>query len=121
MFWPSAMSRGFGGFCRFLILVGSGLSTLETSDNFFIVTCDPPHLSEFRLKLPQSFQAIGPVKAPLLASRVLFSHTGPNYLSKVQWAYLGITASVPSQKLQVQIWRYRPSSALALLDMLISR
>jgi hypothetical protein len=32
--------------------------------------------------------------APLLASRVFFSHTDPNDLSKVQWTYLGIAAFV---------------------------
>lgn len=32
--------------------------------------------------------------APLLASRVFFSHTDPHDLSKVQWTYLGIAAFV---------------------------
>lgn len=94
MFWPSAVYRSFGGFCGSLFIVGSGLSTLETSANPFIATCGPPRLSEFRLELSQSFQAIGSVMAPLLASRVFFSHTDPNDLSKVQWTYLGIAAFV---------------------------
>jgi len=94
MFWPSAVYRSFGGFCGSLFIVGSGLSTLEVSANPFIATCGPPRLSEFRLELSQSFQAIGSVMAPLLASRVFFSHTEPNDLSKVQWTYLGIAAFV---------------------------
>ncbi|CZR52795.1 probable L-fucose permease [Phialocephala subalpina] len=94
MFWPSAVYRSFGGFCGSLFIVGSGLSTLETSANPFIATCGPPRLSEFRLELSQSFQAVGSVMAPLLASRVFFSHTDPNDLSKVQWTYLGIAAFV---------------------------
>lgn len=94
MFWPSAVYRSFAGFCGSLFIVGSGLSTLETSANAFIATCSPPRLSEFRLELSQSFQAIGSVMAPLLASRVFFSHTDPNDLSKVQWTYLGIAAFV---------------------------
>ncbi|KAK3936285.1 putative L-fucose-proton symporter [Diplogelasinospora grovesii] len=94
MFWPSAVYRSFGGFCGSLFIVGSGLSTLETSANPFIATCGPPRLSEFRLELSQSFQAIGSVMAPLLASRVFFSHTEPEDLSKVQWTYLGIAAFV---------------------------
>ncbi|KAH8687196.1 putative L-fucose-proton symporter [Tricladium varicosporioides] len=94
MFWPSAVYRSFGGFCGSLFIVGSGLSTLETSANPFIATCGPPRLSEFRLELSQSFQAIGSVMAPLLAARVFFSHTDPNDLSKVQWTYLGIAAFV---------------------------
>ncbi|KAF6817011.1 glucose galactose transporter [Colletotrichum sojae] len=94
MFWPSAVYRSFPGFCGSLFIVGSGLSTLETSANPFIATCGPPRLSEFRLELSQSFQAIGSVIAPLLAARVFFSHTEPNDLSKVQWTYLGIAAFV---------------------------
>ncbi|KAI3539258.1 glucose/galactose transporter [Colletotrichum abscissum] len=94
MFWPSAVYRSFPGFCGSLFIVGSGLSTLETSANPFIATCGPPRLSEFRLELSQSFQAVGSVIAPLLAARVFFSHTEPNDLSKVQWTYLGIAAFV---------------------------
>ncbi|KAH8593994.1 putative L-fucose-proton symporter [Bisporella sp. PMI_857] len=94
MFWPSAVYRSFGGFCGSLFIVGSGLSTLETSANPFIATCGPPRLSEFRLELSQSFQAVGSVIAPLLASRVFFDHTTPNDLSKVQWTYLGLAAFV---------------------------
>lgn len=94
MFWPSAVKRSFAGFCGSLFIVGSGLSTLETSANPFIATCGPPRLSEFRLEISQSFQAIGSVMAPLLASRVFFKNTDPNDLSSVQWTYLGIAAFV---------------------------
>lgn len=94
MFWPSAVYKSFPGFCGSLFIVGSGLSTLETSANPFIATCGPPRLSEFRLELSQSFQAIGSVVAPLLASRVFFAHTNPTDLSKVQWTYVGIAAFV---------------------------
>ena len=94
MFWPSALKRSFGGFCGSLFIVGSGLSTLETSANPFIATCGPPRLSEFRLELAQSFQAIGTVAAPLLASRVFFKSNDPNDLTNVQWTYLGIAAFV---------------------------
>lgn len=41
MFWPSAVYRSFPGFCGSLFIVGSGLSTLETSANPFIATCGP--------------------------------------------------------------------------------
>jgi MFS transporter, FHS family, L-fucose permease len=94
MFWPSAVYSSFGGFCGSLFIVGSGLSTLETSANPFIATCGPPRLSEFRLELSQSFQAVGSVVAPLLASRVFFKNTTSDDLSKVQWTYVGIAAFV---------------------------
>lgn len=94
MFWPSAVYKSFPGFCGSLFIVGSGLSTLETSANPFIATCGPPRLSEFRLELSQSFQAVGSVVAPLLASRVFFKNTDSTDLSKVQWTYVGIAAFV---------------------------
>lgn len=94
MFWPSAVYSSFGGFCGSLFIVGSGLSTLETSANPFIATCGPPRLSEFRLELSQSFQAVGSVVAPLLASRVFFKETHSTDLSHVQWTYVGIAAFV---------------------------
>ncbi|OAP59759.1 hypothetical protein AYL99_04761 [Fonsecaea erecta] len=94
MFWPSAVYKSFGGFCGSLFIVGSGLSTLETSANPFIATCGPPRLSEFRLELSQSFQAVGSVVAPLLASRVFFKNTDSTDLSHVQWTYVGIAAFV---------------------------
>ncbi|KEF58824.1 MFS transporter, FHS family, L-fucose permease [Exophiala aquamarina CBS 119918] len=94
MFWPSAVYASFPGFCGSLFIVGSGLSTLETSANPFIATCGPPRLSEFRLELSQSFQAVGSVIAPLLASRVFFKETHSTDLSHVQWTYVGIAAFV---------------------------
>jgi FHS family L-fucose permease-like MFS transporter len=81
-------------FAEVCFIVGSGLSTLETSANPFIATCGPPRLSEFRLELSQSFQAVGSVVAPLLAARVFFENANPNDLSKVQWTYLGISCFV---------------------------
>jgi MFS transporter, FHS family, L-fucose permease len=96
MFWPSGVKRSFGGFCGSMFIVGSGLSTLETSANPFIATCGPPKYSEIRLNLAQSFQAIGSVVAPILASHVLFKSIGSDSksLKSVQWVYLGIAAFV---------------------------
>ncbi|KAI9670726.1 MAG: hypothetical protein M1817_003836 [Caeruleum heppii] len=97
MFWPSGIKRSFGGFCGSMFIVGSGLSTLETSANPFIATCGPPRWSELRLNLAQSFQAIGTVVAPLLASRVLFKDVGEEgstSLQSVQYVYLGIACFV---------------------------
>jgi FHS family L-fucose permease-like MFS transporter len=68
MFWPAAVKRSFGGFCGAMFIVGSGLSTLETSANPYIAVCGPPKWSEFRLELSQSFQAVGSVVAPVLVS-----------------------------------------------------
>jgi len=96
MFWPSAVKRSFGGFCGSMFIVGSGLSTLETSANPYIAVCGPPRWSEFRLELSQSFQAVGSVVAPVLASYVIFKNVGTDgkSLESVQWVYLGIAAFV---------------------------
>jgi FHS family L-fucose permease-like MFS transporter len=94
MFWPSAVYRSFPGFCGSLFIVGSGLSALETSANPYIATCGPPRLSEFRLELSQSIQAVGSVAAPLLASRVFFKNVDDNSLTSVQWTYLGLACFV---------------------------
>ncbi|KAF2251838.1 MFS general substrate transporter [Trematosphaeria pertusa] len=96
MFWPSAVKRSFGGFCGAMFIVGSGLSTLETSANPYIAVCGPPKWSEFRLELSQSFQAVGSVVAPVLASFVIFKNVGENgeSLESVQWVYLGIACFV---------------------------
>jgi len=96
MFWPSAVKRSFGGFCGSMFIVGSGLSTLETSANPYIAVCGPPRWSEFRLELSQSFQAVGSVVAPVLASYVIFKNVGTDGkdLSSVQWVYLGIACFV---------------------------
>ncbi|MCJ1368363.1 hypothetical protein MMC16_007505 [Acarospora aff. strigata] len=97
MFWPSGVKRSFGGFCGSMFIVGSGLSTLETSANPFIATCGPPRYSEIRLNLAQAFQAIGTVVAPVLAAYVIFKEVGApggKSLQSVQWVYLGIAAFV---------------------------
>lgn len=97
MFWPSAIKRSFGGFCGSMFIVGSGLSTLETSANPFIATCGPPKYSEMRLNLAQAFQAIGTVVAPVLAANVIFKDVGApggKSLASVQWVYLGIAIFV---------------------------
>ncbi|OJD32341.1 glucose galactose transporter [Diplodia corticola] len=96
MFWPAAVKRSFGGFCGAMFIVGSGLSTLETSANPYIAVCGPPKWSEFRLELSQSFQAVGSVVAPVLASYVIFKNVGEDgkSLESVQYVYLGIAAFV---------------------------
>ncbi|KAI9733299.1 MAG: hypothetical protein M1834_003383 [Cirrosporium novae-zelandiae] len=97
MFWPAAVKRSFGGFVGAMFIVGSGLSTLETSANPYIAVCGPPKYSEMRLNLSQAFQAIGTVVAPLLAARVFFNNVGGpggKSLDSVQWTYLGIAVFV---------------------------
>jgi MFS transporter, FHS family, L-fucose permease len=98
LFWPSGLKRSFGGFCGSMFVVGSGLSTLETAANPYISVCGPPRYSEIRLNLSQSFQAIGTVVAPVLASYVIFAGVddskGVESLLSVQYVYLGVACFV---------------------------
>lgn len=95
LFWPSGIKGSFGGFCGSMFVVGCGLSTLETSANPYVATVGPPRYSEIRLNVAQSFQAIGTVVAPVLASYVFFKNVNSaQSLRNVQWVYLGIACFV---------------------------
>lgn len=71
---------------------------METAANPYIAVCGPPRLSEFRLELSQSVQAVGSVIAPLLAARVFFNNVNADGkdtdLKNLQWTYLGIACFV---------------------------
>jgi len=94
LFWPAAAKRSFGGFCGATFIIGSGLGSLESAANPYLAVCGPPKYSELRLNLAQSFQAIGTVVGPVLASHVFFADVDDKSLSSVQWVYLGIACFV---------------------------
>jgi FHS family L-fucose permease-like MFS transporter len=75
--WPSGVKHSFGGFCGSQLVMGAGLSTLETAADPFLSICGPPRYSEIRLNLAQA----------LLASRVFFAKTVDTDagLKNVQW------------------------------------
>ncbi len=95
VFWPSAVLTSFTAFLISNLIVGIGLSILETAANPFIVLCGPPEYGEIRLNISQGFQAVGSVLSPLLAQKVLFKNVrdAPSLID-VQWAYLGIALFV---------------------------
>ncbi|KAK3990937.1 L-fucose permease Glucose/galactose transporter [Cladorrhinum sp. PSN332] len=92
LFWPSGVSKSFGGFCGSMFVVGAGLATLETAADPFLAICGPTRYSEVRLNLAQAVQGVGSFVAPLLASRVFFAKTvdSEEGLKNVQWVYLGV-------------------------------
>ncbi|KAK4160098.1 Glucose/galactose transporter [Cladorrhinum sp. PSN259] len=92
LFWPSGISKSFGGFCGSMFVVGAGLATLETAADPFLAICGPTRYSEVRLNLAQAVQGVGSFVAPLLASRVFFAKTVDDEqgLKNVQWVYLGV-------------------------------
>lgn len=91
VFWPSAVLTSTAAFTISNLIVGIGLSVLETAANPFIALCGPLENSEIRLNISQGVQAVGSVLSPLLAQKVLFkSVTDVASLVDVQWTYLGI-------------------------------
>uniref|UniRef100_L2FMR4 L-fucose permease n=1 Tax=Colletotrichum fructicola (strain Nara gc5) TaxID=1213859 RepID=L2FMR4_COLFN len=99
IFWPSAVTKSWGGFLLSNFVVGFGLSVLETGANAFLILCGPPEYGETRLLLAQGVQGIGAVLSGLMAQRVFFTkitnQDGTNdnstTLLNVQWTYLAIT------------------------------
>ncbi|KAI9647950.1 hypothetical protein NHQ30_004340 [Ciborinia camelliae] len=94
MFWPSAVLTSFIGFILSSVVVGIGLSILETAANPFLALCGPAQYAEFRLMLAQSVQAIASLVSQVLAEKVFFRSRidGEKHLTliDVQWAYLAI-------------------------------
>ncbi|OLN85644.1 L-fucose-proton symporter 2 [Colletotrichum chlorophyti] len=99
IFWPSAVTKSWGGFLLSNFVVGFGLSVLETGANAFLILCGPPEYGETRLLLAQGVQGIGAVLSGLMAQRVFFkkitnqdgSDSNSSTLLNVQWTYLAIT------------------------------
>ncbi|KAF7898062.1 hypothetical protein EAF00_004508 [Botryotinia globosa] len=95
MFWPSAVLISYTGFILSSIVVGFGLSILETAANPFLALCGPMQYAEFRLMLAQSIQAVASLVSQTLAEKVFFNGVqieGAKHLTliDVQWAYLAI-------------------------------
>ncbi|RAL58987.1 hypothetical protein DID88_009016 [Monilinia fructigena] len=95
MFWPSAVLTSFTGFMLSSVVVGFGLSILETAANPFLALCGPTQYAEFRLMLAQSVQAVASLVSQALAEKVLFRGVrvdGKKHSSliDIQWAYLAI-------------------------------
>ncbi|PQE27365.1 hypothetical protein CJF32_00000332 [Rutstroemia sp. NJR-2017a WRK4] len=91
MFWPSAVLTSFPGFLISNIVVGFGLSVLETAANPFLALCGPTHHAEFRLLLAQAVQAVASLLSQLLAEKVLFAGISERpTLIDVQWTYLAV-------------------------------
>ncbi|KDN67750.1 putative fucose permease [Colletotrichum sublineola] len=97
IFWPSAVTKSWGGFVLSNFVVGFGLSVLETGANAFLILCGPPEYGETRLLLAQGVQGIGAVLSGLMAQRVFFTKitnqggSDSTTLLNVQWTYLAIT------------------------------
>src|SRR6202008_2493352 len=72
LFLPAASSRTYGFFLLALFVMSSGQSFLEVGANPYVTVLVPPASSERRLKLAQSFNAVGAsLVLPLGAAGIL--------------------------------------------------
>jgi FHS family L-fucose permease-like MFS transporter len=96
LFYPAAEIKTFGFFLFALFIIASGLTILETAANPYVTVLGPPHSSEQRLNLSQSFNGLGWVLGPLIGGLLVFSGEGSGKaeLSSVQLPYVGIGVAV---------------------------
>ncbi|KAG0188322.1 hypothetical protein DFQ28_004987 [Apophysomyces sp. BC1034] len=100
-FYPSAVTRQFGGFVGSLFVIACGLSTLETSANTYITIIGDPKWASFRINLAQGFNGIASVIAPIIASYAFFGGDDgtTGNLDNVKWAYIGVACEVDEEAL----------------------
>ena len=73
LFWPAAMVAKYSFFLLALLVIGSGLSFLETASNPFIAQLGDPGSSERRLNFSQAFNPIGAITGVLIGTVFIFS------------------------------------------------
>jgi len=73
LFWPAAIVAKYGFFLVALLIIGSGLSFLETASNPFIAQLGNPASSERRLNFSQAFNPIGAITGVLIGTVFIFS------------------------------------------------
>ena len=73
LFWPAAIVAKYGFFLVALLIIGSGLSFLETASNPFIAQLGDPASSERRLNFSQAFNPIGSITGVLIGTVFIFS------------------------------------------------
>lgn len=73
LFWPAAVVAKYGFFLFALLIIGSGLSFLETASNPFIAQLGDPASSERRLNFSQAFNPFGAITGVLVGTVFIFS------------------------------------------------
>ncbi len=92
LFVPAANAASFSFFRIALFIVGCGMATLETVAHPFAASLGDQRTSDQRVNFSQSFNAVGTIIGPTLASFFLFHGTGASSadLSSVKTLYVGI-------------------------------
>lgn len=73
LFWPAAIVAKYSFFLVALLVIGSGLSFLETASNPFIAQLGDPASSERRLNFSQAFNPLGAISGVLIGTVFIFS------------------------------------------------
>jgi MFS transporter, FHS family, L-fucose permease len=73
LFWPAAIVAKYWFFLLALLIIGCGLSFLETASNPFIAQLGDPASSERRLNFSQAFNPIGSITGVLIGTVFIFS------------------------------------------------
>ncbi len=73
LFWPAAIVARYSFFLIALLIIGSGLSFLETASNPFIAQVGDPASSERRLNFSQAFNPFGAIAGVLIGTVFIFS------------------------------------------------
>ncbi len=95
LFIPAASLPNFWLFLCGIFIIGSGVAMLQTAANPYVTALGPEHSAPFRLTLAQTFNSIGTLLAPMVASAVILKHSQP--LSADAFAKLEQAAKIAYQ------------------------
>jgi len=92
LFIPAANAGSFSFFRIALFVMGCGMATLETVAHPFAAALGDQRTSDLRINFAQSFNALGAIIGPLIASWFLLRATGGNLtdLTSVKYLYVSI-------------------------------
>jgi MFS transporter, FHS family, L-fucose permease len=92
LFIPAANESSFTFFCVALFIIGCGMATLETVAHPFAAALGDQRTSDRRLNFSQSFNAVGTIVGPAIASYFLFGGTDAHStdLTSVKLLYVSI-------------------------------
>ena len=115
LFWPAAIVARYGFFLVALLIIGSGLSFLETASNPFIAQLGDPASSERRLNFSQAFNPFGAITGVLIGTVFIFSgiELSPGQIDSLKAQHL-YEAYLRSETLRV----VKPYLALGVLAVL---
>jgi len=119
LFWPAAIVAKYSFFLVALLIIGSGLSFLETACNPFIAQLGDPASSERRLNFSQAFNPLGAITGVLIGTVFIFSgvELNPQQISSLKAQHL-YDAYLRSETLRV-VTPYLVLGAVALLWALL--